>query len=82
MSKVVCKVSCWTFLAGDFSLDDAPQLGRPDEVGKDQIEALIENTQCYTTWEIADLLKTSKSIKSLVKMKMYLLFYRKTKQTF
>ena len=49
------------FRAGDFSLDDAPQLGRPGEVDNDQIETLIENSQRYTTWEIADILKISKS---------------------
>ena len=37
------------FRVGDFSLDDAPWLGRPDEVDSDQIETLIENNQCYTT---------------------------------
>ena len=31
--------------AGDFSLDDAPRLGRPAEVDSDQIETLIENNQ-------------------------------------
>ena len=49
------------FRAGDFSLDDAPWSGRPVEVDSDQIEILIENNQCYTMWEIADILKISKS---------------------
>ena len=57
------------FLAGDFSLDDAPQLGRPVEVGSDQVETFIENNQHYTMQEIVDILKISKSIKLLVKMK-------------
>ena len=57
------------FHAGDFSLDDAPRLGRPVEVDSDQIETLIEDNQCYTTWEIAGILKISKSIKLLVEMK-------------
>ena len=35
MSKVVCKVSCWRFLA-----DDAPLSGRPVEVDSDQTETL------------------------------------------
>ena len=48
MSKVVCEVSCWRFLAGG----DAPWSGRPVEVDSDQIETLIENNQRYTTWEI------------------------------
>ena len=47
--------------AGDFSLHDAPQSGRPVEVDSDQIKTLIENNQCYTTREIADILKMSKS---------------------
>ena len=49
------------FHAGDFSLDDAPQSVRPVEVDSDQIETLIENNQHYTTREIADILKISKS---------------------
>ena len=47
------------FPAGDFSLDDAPQLGRPVEVDSNQIETLIENNQRHTTQEVADILKTS-----------------------
>ena len=56
-------VSKWfaKFCAGDFSLDDAPRSGRPVEVDSGQIETLIENSQCYTTQEIADILKISKS---------------------
>ena len=49
------------FRTGDFSLEDVPWLGRPVEVGSDQIEMLIENDQCYTTQEIANILKISKS---------------------
>ena len=49
------------FLARDSSLDDAPQLGRQVEVDSDQTETLIENNQHYTTLEIADILKISKS---------------------
>ena len=64
MSEVVCE-----FRAGDLSLDDAPQSGRPAKVGSDQIETFIENNQHYTVQEIADTLKMSKSIKLLVKMK-------------
>ena len=47
------------FRDGDFSLDDAPWLGRPVEVDSDQIETLIENNQCYTMQERADTLKIS-----------------------
>ena len=56
------------FCARDFSLDDAPQSGRPPvEVDSDQIET--ENNQCYTLQKTADILKISNSIKLLVKMK-------------
>ena len=49
------------FRAGDFSLDDVPQSGRPVEVDSDQIKTLIENSQCYTMQEVANILKISKS---------------------
>ena len=71
------------FCAGDFLLDDASWSGRPVEVDSDQIETLTENTQRSTTQEIASILKASKSVKLLVKMKKCLLFKKKkTKQTF
>ena len=63
-------------------MDNAPQLGRPVEVDSDQIEALIENNQYYTTWEITNILRTSKSIKLLVKMKNMSYFMDQTKWTF
>ena len=47
--------------AGDFLLNDAPQSGRPVEVDSHQIETIIEYNQCYTIWEIANILKISKS---------------------
>ena len=60
--------------AGDFSLDDAPRSGRPVEVDSNQIETLIENNQHDTVKESANILKISKSIKLLVKMKNAFLF--------
>ena len=57
------------FHTGDVSLDNAPWSGRPSEVDGDQIETLIENNQHYITWEIANILKISKSIKLFLKMK-------------
>ena len=62
-----CQKGFGKFHAGDFSLDDAPQSGRPVEVASSQIKTSVENNQCYTTWEIADILKISKSMKLLVK---------------
>ena len=38
------------FHAGNFSLDDAPQSGRPVEVDSNQIKTLIENNQCYISY--------------------------------
>ena len=38
------------FCARDFSLNNAPQSGRPAEVDSDKIETLINNNhQCYIT---------------------------------
>ena len=56
-------VSKWftKFHAGDFLLGDAPQFGRPVEVDTGQIKKLIENNQCYTMLEIADILKIFKA---------------------
>ena len=71
------------FRAGDFLLDDAPWWGRPVEIESEQIETLIENNQCYTMWEIANILKISKSIKLLVKMKKCVFYFmEKTKWAF
>ena len=78
MSEVVCE-----FRAGDLSLDDAPQSGRPAKVGSDQIETFIENNQHYTVQEIADTLKMSKSIKLLMKMKnLSLVLWKKLNRLF
>ena len=49
------------FCARDFSLNNVPWSGRPVEVDSNQIETIIKNDQRYTTWEIADILKISKS---------------------
>ena len=56
------------FCAGHSSLDNAPRWGRPVEVDSDQIETLIESNQHSAMQEIADILKISKSTKSLAKM--------------
>ena len=61
MTDWTCQKWLAKFCAGDISLDDAPQSGRPVEVDSDQVETLIENNQRYTTWEIADTLKISRS---------------------
>ena len=57
------------FCAGDFMLGNASQSGRPVEVDSNQIETLIENSKHYTIQEIVNILKISKSIRLLVKMK-------------
>ena len=61
MTDRICQKWFVKFRAVDFSLDDAPRSSRPVEVDSDQIATLIENNQCYTIWEIADILKMSKS---------------------
>ena len=73
----MCQRQFAKFHAGDFSLDDAPQSGGPVEVDSNQIETLIENNQYYTTQEIANILKISKSIKLLVKMKKRVFYLTK-----
>ena len=65
------------FHAGDFSLDDTLRSGRLVEINSDQTETLIENDQCYTTWKTDNILKISKSIKLLVKMKNMSFILRK-----
>ena len=63
VTNQMCQKWFAKFHAGDFLLDDAPWSGRPVGVDSDQIEALTENSQHYTAWEIADILQISKSIK-------------------
>ena len=77
MTDRMCQKWFAKFCAGDFLLDDAPRSGRPVEVDSDPVETLIENSQCYTTWERADILRISKSMKLLVKMKNVSLFHGK-----
>ena len=69
MTNWTCQKWFVKFCAEDFSLDDAPRSGRPVEVDSNQIETLLENN-CYTIWEMADILKISQSVKLLVKMKI------------
>ena len=69
MTGQICQKWLVKFCAGDFSLDNAPQSGKPIEVDSDQIETLTGNNKGYTTPEIVDILRISKSIKLLVKMK-------------
>ena len=71
MTDQTCPKWFAKFRAGDFSLDDdTSQLGGPGEVDIDDVETLIENSQCYITQEIADILKISNTINLLVKMKI------------
>ena len=69
MTDQTCQKWFAKFGVGDFSLDNAPWLGRPVEVDSNQIKTLSENNQCNTMWEIADILKISKSMKLSEKMK-------------
>ena len=47
LQSSVLEISHWTML----------QLGTRVEVDSDQIKLLIVNSQCYTTWEIANISK-------------------------
>ena len=78
MTGRTCQKWFVKFGAAGFSLDRAAQLGRPVEADSDQIETLIENNQRYTMWETANVLKVSKSIKLLEKMKTASFILRKT----
>ena len=80
MTDQMCQKWFVKFHAGDFLLDDAPWLGRPVETDSDQIKTLIENNQCYTTQEIANIHRISKSIKLLVKMKNVSFILQKKKE--
>ena len=51
LQSFVLEISCWTMLHGQV---DQLKL-------TNQIETLIENNQCYTMWETANILKISKS---------------------
>ena len=57
------------FCPGNFLWDNAPWSGRPAEVDREQIETLTDNNQLSIPQEIVDILKISKSIKLLVKIK-------------
>ena len=69
VTERMCRKWFAKFRAGDFSLGDTPWSGRPVEVDSDQIPTFTENCQCYTTPEMAGILKIPKSIELLVKMK-------------
>ena len=62
MTDQMCQKWFVKFHGGDFLLNDAPWSGRPVEVDSEQIKTLIENNSHYTMWELANILKTSRSI--------------------
>ena len=82
MTDRICQKWLAKFCAGDFLLDDTLQSGGPVEVNSDQIKSLTENNQHHITWVIANLLKVSKSIKLLVKMKNASFILQKKTWTF
>ena len=49
------------FKAGDFNLEDQERPGRRSTTDEDQIKTLIENNPRYTTRQLAEMLKISKS---------------------
>lgn len=68
------------FHAEDFSLDNTSQSSRSTEVDGNRIKILTEKSQHYTMQEIDDILKISKSLKLLVKIKNVFYCTEKTKQ--
>ena len=76
MTDQTCQKWFAKFCAEDFSLDGALWSGRPVELDSDQIKTLIENNQCYTMWEIANILKICKSMKLMVKMKICFFYFK------
>ena len=72
------------FHAADFQLGNALSLGGPVEVDRNQIKTLIENNHCSTMWEIADILKISKSIKITGENEKYIFYFmeKNIQQTF
>lgn len=61
VKECVCQKWFAKFCAEDFSLKDASRSGRSQEVDNDQLKNLIECNSCYTTRDIAQILKISKS---------------------
>ena len=57
----MCQKWFLKFHADDFSLDKATESRWSVEIDSDQTQTLIENNQCNTMWEIAHILKISKS---------------------
>ena len=81
MTDRMCQKWFIKFHAADLSLDS--MVGRPVEVDGNQIETFTENNQHYATGERADILRISKSMTLLVKMKnVPFILQKKTKQTF
>ena len=82
MTSQMCQKWFAKFHAGDFSLNDAPRLGRP--VDSDQIETLIENVfnQHYTMWERADILKNIQLNKVIGENEKYIIYFIEKKMNF
>ena len=69
------------FCAGDFSLENAPQQGRPVDVDRDQIETLIENNQVGDSWHTQNI-QINKVIGENEKKNISFILQKKTKPTF
>ena len=82
MTDPMCQKWFLNFHAADFSMDDAPQSGRPVKVDSDQIKTLTGNSRHYTMQKIAVILKISKLIMLLVKNEKCVLFYGKKNTDF
>ena len=63
------------FRAGGFLLNGAPWSDWPVKVDSNQIEILIENNQCYTTQEVANILKNIQINKVFGKNEKYVFYF-------
>ena len=66
MTDWTCQKWFVKFHAEDFSLDNVLWLGSEAEVYSDQIKTFRTINVTVSTWEIADILKISKSINKVI----------------
>ncbi|KAL1139196.1 hypothetical protein AAG570_009255 [Ranatra chinensis] len=61
VTERVCQKWFSRFRSGNFSVQDAPRSGRPTEINSDEVKEMVDTNPRYTTRQIADILKISKS---------------------
>ncbi|KAL1131026.1 hypothetical protein AAG570_012264 [Ranatra chinensis] len=61
VTERVCHKWFSRFRSGNFSVQDAPRSGRPTEINSDEEREMVDTNSRYTTRQIADILKITKS---------------------